>query len=608
VPKIRHIAKPRTVACNAINHLNQSKEFKMNHLFLIGIDKYLDSNISDLNTCVKDVHKFRDVLLEKYDFDSTRLFEIYNEDATSRNIQDAFGNYIKTLDSNSNLIIYYSGHGAYEEKTDRGFWVSYDSKPEYSTFLANEVLIGLIQKIKARHIFLIADCCFSWSIFVKDERKAISEFIENPSRMVLASGRGYTYEITSNNAPLNIFSDAIIEYLTLAQIDFRVGSLIEAVKQQIGADSRQTAQGARLIDSNDKGGEFIFKIVNQDALLNKTIKGNKEIATILKIFTQGRELKEYPAHEDKNNNVGFKIFEESSSGVYKRKHYFLYLYSGTNQPRTFEAFKKLGLELKYNQEKQIQNLTILLPKEKGQTTDTRKNNFDTLFKPVSIFYVDEFIRKECTPKKDIESFDEDEKYLIPNFILPRYEIDNIKHDNPATLKNWLNAEHQPIMVVKGAGGIGKTTFSQFIANLFIEDNKESYVIFIDSLEIKNELLKKEKNREITSLYNFYTASQTSSEEVSYILTEDLFRLNLDAGNILIIIDGLDEVISKVPFFDSDKFLKSIADYSTEIGNTKVIITCRSYFWDSTKYEAHQIATVDLLPFSLNQTNNFLKKH
>lgn len=63
----------------------------------------------------------------------------------------------------------------------------------------------------------------------------------------------------------------------------------------------------------------------------------------------------------------------------------------------------------------------------------------------------------------------------------------------------------------------------------------------------------------------------------------------------------------MPFFDVDDFLKSITDYSSDMGNTKVIISCRSYFWESSKYKAKQIVTIDLLPFSLTQTTNFFEK-
>jgi archaellum biogenesis ATPase FlaH len=580
----------------------------MNHLFLIGIDKYSDPAQPDLKNCVKDVKDFRDILIDKYDFDSSRVYELYDEDATNRKIQDAFSGYIKTLDENSNLIIYFSGHGDYDEKTDRGFWVCHDSRADYSTFIPNEVLIGFIQKIKAKHIFLIADCCFSWSIFARDLAKNVSDFIDNPSRMALASGKGLTYETDLNFRPVNIFSQSILQFLRNAEVDFRVGTLIEAVKHEIGSDRRQTPQGARLIDSHDRGGEFIFKIVNSAFHSTKALKGNKDILTILKIFTNGRDVKEYFSFEDKSLKIGFKLFEETSSSVYDRKHYFLHLFDGINPIKTYDKFKSLDLDLKYNADKQVRNLTILLGKEKmGKTALSRKEQIKSLFKPVSIFFINDFIRDECTPKKAQNVSKDEEKYFIPNFILPKYVIENTKLDDESFMKEWLGSENQPIMIVKGTGGIGKTTFSQYIANEFLESNENASVLFIDSLETKHELLKNEKRRDKIDIYSFYIASQEFIGGNYYTLSEDLFRLNLDAGNILLIIDGLDEVISKVPGFDIDTFLQSITGYSNEIGNTKVIITCRSHFWEAAKYKATEIVTVDLLPFSLKQATSFFEK-
>lgn len=577
----------------------------MNHLFLIGINKYAEPKHTQLNNCVKDVQDFRDILYEKYDFSPSRTYEIYDEDATSRKIQDAFGGYIKSLDKNSNLIIYFSGHGWYDEKTERGFWVPYDATTDYSTFIANEVLLGLIQKINAKHIFLIADCCFSWSILVRDLQKITNEYSDNPSRWALTSGKNITWDsiVKGENS---IFGESLIKCLANAKEDLRAGKLIEMVKAEIGSNPRQTPQGFPLLDSNNKGGEFIFKIINHEDL-NEKIKGIKSVSTILRTIIKDKNLKEHSIVEDKSLKIGFQLFEESSESRYgSRKHYYLSLYEGINQTRTYEKIKALNLEFKYNSEKQIQNLTILLPKEKRQTTDLRKTNVNNLFKPTTIYFIDEFLREECNPVKESNSYDEG-KYLIPNFVLPKFEVDGVKLENKNFIRDWLLSENEPVLVVKGAGGIGKTTFSQFIANEFLGLNKNSNVLFIDSLETKQELLKREKNHEKIDIYKFYEASQVSNGERFETLSEDLFRLNLDAGNLLLIIDGIDEVISKVPFFDVDDFLKSIADYSSDIGNTKVIISCRSYFWEASKFKSKQITIVDLLPFSIKQATSFFEK-
>ncbi|HFN0593965.1 TPA: NACHT domain-containing NTPase, partial [Vibrio parahaemolyticus] len=88
---------------------------------------------------------------------------------------------------------------------------------------------------------------------------------------------------------------------------------------------------------------------------------------------------------------------------------------------------------------------------------------------------------------------------------------------------------------------------------------------------------------------------------------DLFQLNVDAGNILIIIDGLDEIISKVPNFDTTRFLESIKLSSSDLGNGKVIITCRSYFWDSSGFSGKDFPVIELEPFTESQSKEFFKK-
>lgn len=117
-----------------------------------------------------------------------------------------------------------------------------------------------------------------------------------------------------------------------------------------------------------------------------------------------------------NLKIGFSLFEEISESRYgSRKHYFLSLYEGINQSRTYEKLKSLNLEFKYNAEKQIQNLTVLLPKEKKQTTDLRKTNINNIFKPTTIYFIDEFLREECNPNREHGSIEEEKDLFEISF-------------------------------------------------------------------------------------------------------------------------------------------------------------------------------------------------
>ncbi|HFU0285919.1 TPA: hypothetical protein ACH339_001388, partial [Vibrio parahaemolyticus] len=66
-----------------------------NKLFLIGINSYKYHN--NLASSINDITDFKNVLLEKYDFKPEDVYEIIDENATSKNIQDALRGYGKSL-------------------------------------------------------------------------------------------------------------------------------------------------------------------------------------------------------------------------------------------------------------------------------------------------------------------------------------------------------------------------------------------------------------------------------------------------------------------------------------------------------------------------------
>jgi hypothetical protein len=55
-----------------------------NKLFIIGIDKYVHHK--PLNSSVRDVIDFKNILLEKYHFNEEDVYELLNEKATNINV------------------------------------------------------------------------------------------------------------------------------------------------------------------------------------------------------------------------------------------------------------------------------------------------------------------------------------------------------------------------------------------------------------------------------------------------------------------------------------------------------------------------------------------
>ena len=122
------------------------KDSERNFLFLIAIDNY--KKLRKLNNCNREVREFKKVLFERYFFSSNLTYELSNDKATNKNIHDALRGYTKQITKNDNLIIYFSGHGEYDKKTDRGFWAPFNAIPDdISTFFSNADLIDYIKRI-----------------------------------------------------------------------------------------------------------------------------------------------------------------------------------------------------------------------------------------------------------------------------------------------------------------------------------------------------------------------------------------------------------------------------------------------------------------------------
>jgi len=560
-----------------------------NHLLLIGIDRYpnFKSPGNVLTTCVKDVQDLKYVLQEKYFFTSDNTTELINENANNLNIQNELENYSKILNSQDSLLIYFSGHGGLKKTSKRGFWIPSDADEDnHLKWLGNETILELISKIEAKHIAILSDCCFATTLLLTNPSKNKLNLDEFSSRWALTSGREVTYCGRENEN--SFFGSSLIDFLSSAKKDVRLGTLIEFVKAKFETNIFQKPQGYPLLDKNHQGGEFVFKLKDAKPLNGIVLRGYKLFKKIINKYTTTNAIEELDVFENKTNKIGYHLIREEDK-IKKSVTHYLYLYEGINQTRTLEYLKNSHPNIFKN------NTIIFLPKERNQTNyEQRLKNIKYSFNPLNIFYIDDFINNLSS--KYLEN--DDEKYLnIKNFIEPDYKSDNLN------IRKWITLSDSPILVVKGTAGIGKTTYAKYISDEF-GFTEQRNVLFIDSHEIQEELNKQQRIGKKLDLYNLYKASNNNSD---LTLDEDLFSLSMDAGNLLLIVDGLEEIISRSAYLDIDYFFNSIISSNIGLGNTKIVITSRTFFWDKTNIIDESIKAIELEPFDYIRRNRFFDK-
>jgi len=291
-----------------------------NHLLLLGIDNY--TKHLKLNSCVKDCKDIRDILVDKYGFLTDNLNELFDGDATNLRIQEKFREYIKSLTDVDNLVIYYSGHGGYDKTSEKGYWIPYDSDPSnFTTWIANDIILSYIKQIKAKHIFLISDSCFSRSILITEPTKSIisddKDYDFYPSRWGLTSGAEEC--IDGEPGANTYFGEVILNILKTNNNDLRVSSLIDKVKKQFESNRFQKPQGYPLNDPKHRGGELIFKVSTDLNGESESLKGYKDFLTILKFYKRNANFKEVDRYENKSLKIGYQIYITNAC-VYTQTH------------------------------------------------------------------------------------------------------------------------------------------------------------------------------------------------------------------------------------------------------------------------------------------------
>lgn len=143
-----------------------------------------------------------------------------------------------------------------------------------------------------------------------------------------------------------------------------------------------------------------------------------------------------------------------------------------------------------------------------------------------------------------------------------------------------------IHIVIGKGGVGKSTFcDQLVGNIHKYKNK--LPIYISSTDFKG--AKHAGSIEsVTDLYKAYTA--VHDMDSADIMGPDKFEVNLSCGNIIIVIDGLDEIESRFgENFNLDDFLLSIKEINDCYRRCVVVVTARDYH--SERYRSQSFAKI-----------------
>ena len=223
--------------------------FEHGYAIVIGVD---DNNIKRLAlpTVAKDVQAIYDVLIHPqrcgYKEENVRLLK--GSESTRINIIEALEWLDEQVenDPKATAVIYYSGHGMEDKKSNRYYLIPYDIKDlkkvkSYAIEATN--LTDTIQNITAKRLLVILDCCHADGMGIKSVddsekvksaafpldlpetkeipelpmepgAKAVSDLLEGEGRAILNSSTGAQPSFVRKDRKMSLFTYHLIEALT----------------------------------------------------------------------------------------------------------------------------------------------------------------------------------------------------------------------------------------------------------------------------------------------------------------------------------------------------------------------------------------------------------
>ena len=230
------------------------------HLLAVGIEHY--AHCPRLPQAAHDARELARVLQAHYGFAERHLHLLLDSQATRPGILGALRKVARSLGPDDHLLIAFFGHGNLDDLTGKGSWVPAEASLESPDgWISNGEIRELLAAMKARHVLVISDSCFSGDLLVTRRAETLpminDEYARRvfpiKSRQALTSGRR---EVVVDG----VFGRHLVRHLEGCRDGWLAASdLFQRVRHGVVVNAEQVPQfGTLQFTDADLGGEFVF--------------------------------------------------------------------------------------------------------------------------------------------------------------------------------------------------------------------------------------------------------------------------------------------------------------------------------------------------------------
>ena len=231
-------------------------QFGNYHAVVIGNNQY-GGDLRNLETAEHDARAVAQTLESQFGFNVDLLINAGHDEIVTTLEQKS-----ASLREDDNLLVYYAGHGWYDEDVDLGYWLPVDASLETKhNWIRNSTITDSIKSMKAKHVMLVADSCFSGTLLRSVDVKRSGRFYERmasrSARLVMTSG-GVEPVMDGGGDGHSLFARSFLDKLQAGEEIIDGTSLFQAIREPVILGSEQVPQysNIRFIDSD--GGDFLF--------------------------------------------------------------------------------------------------------------------------------------------------------------------------------------------------------------------------------------------------------------------------------------------------------------------------------------------------------------
>ncbi len=298
------------------------------HALVIGNQNY--RHLIKLGTPLADAKEVTNVLEQQYGFTVELLL-----DKSRADILLALTKLRRTMTSEEdNLLIYYAGHGYFDDASEVGYWQPVDAAKDNTVYwIPTSEITNLLRAIRARHVLVVADSCYSGSLLMRDSGARLPTGMERDewlrrmqdrrSRTALTSG-GEEPVADGGGSGHSIFAKAFLEVLRENRGILDGDSLFDKIKRPVVLYADQTPHYGDIKKAdnvlNTKKGDFLFVPKEIQGVTLQQQTGEVDLSWLQRGEKKSKTIGQYIDHgdgtiTDTKTGLMWKRCSEGLSGV-----------------------------------------------------------------------------------------------------------------------------------------------------------------------------------------------------------------------------------------------------------------------------------------------------